>query len=146
MVFAAMSAAQGVGDDHPGQWLPFWQKACERERSFACSYVGNLQASFCNRGSGWACNELGILQARRDVDYAGAADSMRRGCELGFAPACFNADKVTRAGTLESAQPTLDDFPIILKGSKGPIAERSPSALYTLACREGWPDTCGRAN
>jgi hypothetical protein len=76
----------------------------------------------------------------------GAAESMRRGCELGFSPACFNGRKVGTAGALEHAQPTLDDFPIILKGSKGQITERSPLALYALACREGWPDTCGRAN
>jgi hypothetical protein len=36
------------------------------------------------------------------------------------------------------------DYPIILKGSKGPITERTPADLYALACREGWPDTCGR--
>src|SRR5207244_2393128 len=28
MVFAGMSAAQGVGDRHQGQWIPFWQQAC----------------------------------------------------------------------------------------------------------------------
>jgi hypothetical protein len=28
VVFAVMSAVQGVGDSHPGQWLPFWQQAC----------------------------------------------------------------------------------------------------------------------
>src|SRR5437762_234894 len=29
IVFAVMSAAQGVGDSHPGQWLPFWRQACQ---------------------------------------------------------------------------------------------------------------------
>jgi len=43
------------------------------------------------------------------------------------------------------ATPTLNDYPIILRGSKGPLVERTPAALYALACREGWPDTCGRA-
>jgi len=56
-----------------------------------------------------------------------------------------NAGLVTAGGTLESAEPTVDDYPIILKGSKGPITERTPAALYALACREGWPDACGRA-
>ena len=32
VVFAAMSATQGVGDSHPGQWLPFWRQACEDGR------------------------------------------------------------------------------------------------------------------
>jgi hypothetical protein len=39
----------------------------------------------------------------------------------------------------------IEDYPIILRGSKGEIHEREPSALYSLACREGWPGTCGRA-
>ena len=147
IVFAVMSAAQGVGDSHPGQWLPFWQQACASARRDACPYLEDLQSSFCDRGSGWACNELGILQARLEVDRAGAVESLRRGCELGFPSACVNASRVTTSiGTLESAPPTLGDYPIILKGSKGPITERTPAALYALACHEGWPDTCGRAD
>jgi hypothetical protein len=47
-------------------------------------------------------------------------------------------------GALKSAPPTLDDLPIVLRGGKGPIVDQSPSALYALACREGWPNTCGR--
>ena len=65
VVFAGMSAAQGVGDDHPGQWLPFWQQACQDERPYACRYLEDTQAGFCDRGSGWACNELGILLAHQ---------------------------------------------------------------------------------
>src|SRR5262245_46488458 len=74
MLFAAMSAAGAVGDDHPGQYLPFWQKACESGRPHACEYVRNVESSFCDRGSGWACNELGIQQARRDNDPIGALE------------------------------------------------------------------------
>jgi len=29
-----------------------------------------------------------------------------------------------------------------LRGSKGPITDRSPAELWALACREGWPGTC----
>jgi len=144
IVFGVMSATQAVGDHHPGQWLPFWQQACEDERPYACGYLGDMQAGFCDRGSGWACNELGILQAERQLDLAGAVESMLRACELRFSPACVNANSVASAGTLERAPPTLDDYPIILRGSKGPVTERRPSALYDLACREGWPDACGR--
>src|SRR5947208_11952293 len=28
VAFAGMSVTQGVGDDHPGQWIPFWRRAC----------------------------------------------------------------------------------------------------------------------
>jgi hypothetical protein len=145
IVFAMMSAVQAVGDSHPGQWLPFWRQACRQQRRYACSYLSNVQGSFCDRGSGWACNEVGILQAQRELDRPGAVESMLRGCEFGFSPACVNAERATRGGPLESATPTVPDYPIILRGSKGPISERTPAALYALACREGWSDACGRA-
>jgi hypothetical protein len=50
------------------------------------------------------------------------------------------------AGTepVERGNPTLADYPIILRGSKGPITDRTPAALYARACLQGWPDTCGR--
>ena len=142
IVFAGMSAGQGVGDSHHGQWLPFWQEACKAERPYACPYFESVVSSYCDRGSGWACNELGVLQAQRETDPGGAAESVLRGCELGFSPACANADRVASARTLESAPPTIEDYPIILRGSKGPIDERSQAALEALACREGWPGAC----
>ena len=152
-VFAVMSATQGVGDSHPGQWLPFWRQACQDGRSYACPYLADLELSYCNRGSGWACNEAGLMHVAlsrsgedlRRLDPAGAAEPLRRGCELGFETACRNLSTLTTgAGKFASAPPTVEDLPIILRGSKGEIRERDPSALYALACREGWPDTCGR--
>ncbi len=56
IVFVAISAAGGVGDDHPGQWLPFWKRACADGRPHACRYVADVQAAFCVQGSEWACN------------------------------------------------------------------------------------------
>src|SRR5207249_4024718 len=35
IVFAMTSAAQGVGDKHPGQFVPFWQRACGEARVHA---------------------------------------------------------------------------------------------------------------
>ena len=115
VVFVAMSAVQGVGDSHPGQWLPFWQQACSDGRPYACSYFERIVSSECDRGSDWACSELAILQARAEPEPP-------RG--------------------LASVQPTLEDYPIVLKGSKGPIRETSRAGLVALACRQGWPGTC----
>jgi hypothetical protein len=79
----------------------------------------------------------------RRLDPAGAAEPLRRGCELGFETACGNLSTLTTgAGKFASAPPTLADFPIILQGSKGEIREREPSALYALACHEGWKGSC----
>jgi len=142
LVFAVMSAAGGVGDDHPGQWLPFWQDACAANRAGTCDYAANLEAGYCESGSGWACNEAGIMQARRR-DYAGAADAWQRGCALGFAAACANRNAKSVDGAVETAPPGIDDLPILVRGSKGPIADRSPAALTAAACRAGWVSACG---
>jgi hypothetical protein len=151
-VFAGMSVARGVGDDHPGQFLPFWQQACAEGRPYACPYVADLEVNFCRQGSGWACNEAGIQHVAlsqtgedlRRTDPAGAADPFRQGCGLGFAASCRNLGAIARGGgELVRSAPTLDDFPIILRGSKGPVREEGRVALYALACRRGWPGACG---
>ncbi len=151
VVFAGMSAAQGVGDDHPGQWLPFWRQACQDARAYACPYVADLETTFCDRGSGWACNEAGLMHIAlsrsgedlRRLDPAGAAEPLQRGCSLGFEAACENLSVLkSGTGTFKPSPPRLEDLPIILRGSKGEIQERDPSALYALACHEGWPGTC----
>jgi len=151
VIFTFMSVTQGVGDSHPGQWLPFWRQACQDGRRYACPYLADLSANFCQRGSGWACNEAGLLHIAlsrsgedlRRLDPMGAAVPLRRGCELGFTAACRNLNELTTGvGAFAAAPPTLEDYPIILRGSKGDIREREPSALYALACHEGWPGAC----
>lgn len=153
IVFLIMSAAQGVGDNHPGQWLPFWRQACKDGRPYACPYLADLETNFCDRGSGWACNEAGLLHVAlaqsgedlRRTDPAGASQPFTRGCEFGVAAACNNLTALNSGeGNFTSTSPALNDFPIILRGSKGEILERDASALYALACREGWAKACTR--
>ena len=145
IVFAMTSAAQGVGDKHPGQFVPFWQRACGEDRLHACAYLRVLHSNFCRQGSGWACNELGTLEAERELDRTAAVASFERGCDLGFMPACGNIERIINGSpATETASPALQDYPIILRGSKAPIAQLTPSALYALACSQGWPNTCGQ--
>jgi hypothetical protein len=113
VVFAAISAAQGVGDRHRGQWIPFWQQACGDDRSRACAYLAQLHATGCRAGSGWSCNELGILQDTRRDERRGAAST-----------------------------PPVNELPILLRGSKGPITDMSPAALHARACAVGWSMYC----
>ncbi|HEU5255629.1 MAG TPA: hypothetical protein VFU28_06550 [Vicinamibacterales bacterium] len=113
VVFAVMSAVQGVGDSHPGQWLPFWQQACAEGRPYACPYLESIVSSDCDRGSMWACEELAILQ-----------------------------DDSDRYHPRTLARASADDYPIVLRGSKGPIRNVSRAGLEALACHEGWPGTC----
>jgi hypothetical protein len=151
VIFAGMSAAQGVGDNHPGQWLPFWRNACQEGRAYACPYLADVELGFCNQGSGWACNDAGLMdialarsgEDRRRLNPAQAAAPFERGCEQGFQMACQNLIMLTRGvQRFMYAPPTLKDYPIILRGSKGEIRDRRPSALYALACREGWKSAC----
>jgi hypothetical protein len=153
VVFTAMTAAEGVGDSHRGQWLPFWQQACDEGRPYACPYLADLQVSFCSQGSAWSCNEAGIQHVllaqsgedQRRLDAAGAAQHFNRGCELGSAVACENVRRMANGILrLASAAPTVEDYPIILRGSKGPITDRRSTALYERACDQGWPGACGR--
>lgn len=141
IVFGVMTATGGLGDRHPGQWLPFWQEACRRTRPRACAHVEQLEATLCRAGSGWACNELGILTFERDADPIGALASWQRGCEIGFSPACANA----RDGDVRIAAPDITDYPILLRGSKGPMAELPPAVLYARACQQKWIDACRTA-
>ena len=88
-----------------------------------------------------ALSQSGEDLRRRDL--AGALEYFDRSCDLGVAAACQN--RVTlekRSGEFTATRPTLEDYPIILRGSKGEIRERDPGELYKLACKEGWTDAC----
>lgn len=145
VAFGAMSTVQGVGDDHRGQFVPFWQTACAEERPYACAYLADMQQTHCVRGSGWACNEFGAMLARLANDLSGAAESFQRGCQLGFPTSCANRDSLSRgASSFQRADPTVTDYPIILRGTKGPISDRTPSTLQARACSQGWSGACAQ--
>jgi hypothetical protein len=135
-----MRALGAVGDDHPGQYLPFWYDACDAGNARACKYAVNLTVVYCQRGSGWACNDVGLVRRRSGLP---AEREFQRACELGFDPGCVNVRRATAPpDSLVSARPTLRDLPFVLSGTKPTLRERDPAKLYALACREGWPGTC----
>ena len=140
LVFAVLYATQGVGDRHPGQYLPFWQTTCAEGSDRACRYEEFLTTTYCHNGSGWACNEAGIqlAESRRDP---GAL--FLKGCELGFTAACSNTGRGGDVTALEHAPPRVEDLPVLLRGTKPILTERDPARLLALACSQGWPDSCG---
>lgn len=151
--FAVLSAVQGVGDTHRGQWMPFWQRACDAGQSRACAYLAGLESLACNAGSGWACNERALAHAtasprrgREDaLDPVDIADLFARGCAEGFSTACENRAVFLAGGTnLMSAPPELDDYPIVLRGTKAPLEGWAAEALQARACEQGWPGACAR--
>jgi hypothetical protein len=114
VVFAAISASQGLGDRHRGQYVPFWQQACAANRPRACAYLAQVYSTLCDAGSGWSCHELRVL---RDT---GRVDGPR-------------------------PLPPAHELPIVLRGSKGPIADRTPTFLFARACDQGWAEYCATA-
>ena len=144
LAFGAMSASGYLGDEHPGQWTPFWTKACAANKREACLNLYFLHDGFCEDGSAWSCNEIGIMLAERYDNRARAAAAFNRACTLQFAAACGNATALATAGPLRHDAPTALDYRFILRGSKGPIQDQRPARLYARACELGWPETCGR--
>jgi hypothetical protein len=145
VAFAAMSASGYLGDKHPGQWTPFWDQACAAERRDACLNLYFLHDGFCEDGSAWSCNEIGILLAERYANPGRAAAAFNRACTLQFAAGCDNRTALARDRTLRHDAPTAADYRFILRGSKGPIDDLTPAELYARACKLGWPGTCGRS-
>jgi hypothetical protein len=144
VAFIAMSATGYLGDKHPGQWTPFWQEACTADRRDACLNLYFLHDLSCEQGSGWACNEVGIVLAERYDNRIRAAQSFKRACALQDRAGCDNASAIANAGMFRRDAPTAADYRFILRGSKGPIEDQEPATLYARACTLGWPDACGR--
>ena len=141
VVFIALSSLGAVGDKHPGEYLPFWNRTCDAGSERACRYAETMRAVYCQRGSGWACNDLGLLRRRSGRT---AEREFRRSCDLGFAAGCENVTRAAGpADSLASAPPALRDLPIVLSGTKRRLRERDPAKLHALACEQGWADVCG---
>ena len=139
-VFLGMSGLQAVGDTHRGQWVTFWLAACADDRPRGCRHAARLTAAYCDAGSGWACNEYGVLvqPARRP---ALANELFTRACELGFAPGCANLDPAS-AATPERAPPADADLRIVLRDPPRRPARLSPAELREAACRQGFRERC----
>jgi hypothetical protein len=140
-LFIVMSAAQGVGDTHPGHWLPFWQNACKEGRRSGCQNLALMEATYCKAGSGWACNEYGLrLSQRSESD---SRESFKRACDLGFSEGCGNLRTISGGGgPLHIGTPRIVDYQIVLLEGKGPIRDRTSLQLYERACRQGWMAGC----
>ena len=135
VAFVAMSAS-GYWAKHPGQYVPFWQKACAADARSACEDLYFLQDGYCEDGSGWACNELAILLTERYDNRRRAALEFERACGLGFSAGCDNASAITQGNMFRRDAPTVADYRCILRGSKGPFPDREPAQLYArAACR-----------
>lgn len=143
VVFGAMSAANGVGDEHPGGTVLFWNAACEDGRLNGCRNLARMETRYCNGGSGWACNELAILGASKRAETPPPADLFEFACVTGFPQACENMELLKQGSSeLRRGDPRLEDFEQVLQEGRGPLPPGRPQDVYALACRKGWISGC----
>lgn len=140
-VFCVLALVKGVGDRQAGQYLPSWQRACDEGIARACERLEHMTLVYCNDGSGWACNEWGVLQV---VAGKPPGRAFHAACDLGFQPACANTVRNEYdAAALRRGDPGEEDLPIVLRGSRPQLEERDPERLRARACRQGWAWACG---
>jgi hypothetical protein len=151
--FAVMAAAGGVGDHHPGQWLPYWMRTCEQGNERACAYLASVDRQICAQGSAWACNESAILGPRSSwgisvaMDAQARSEAFQKACRNGLRPACTNRLELERGNTsFVRVEPSLTDYRYLLRGTRRwSIPDTTPEQIYARACAQGWPGTCQRA-
>ena len=120
-----MSASGYLGDRHPGQWTPFWQKACAADKRDACLNLYFLQDGFCEDGSGWACNEIGILLAEHYANPHARGDVVRARVHAAVLRRLRQRARASRrAACSATTRRRRADYRFILRGSKGPIRDR----------------------
>lgn len=138
--FVTLSAVDGVGDTHRGQWMPFWQQVCAEGRVSACRVFGVKLVDSCHAGSGWACNEYGILLGQEASPHDARA-AFERACHLEFEAGCANRS-LRSLETPVHASPQLSDYSVVVHTGPRALDKRSPLELYNAACMQGFEDAC----
>jgi len=142
-IFVILNGSGGVGDAHPGHRVPFWQQACSEARRNGCRNLAIIESVYCSQGSGWACNELGILASEARDDRLVPVEMFQRSCAVGFLAGCDNLTFATTGGRkLVHLPPRLADYMVVLQEGKGPLPDLTPPELYERACTQGWGDGC----
>ena len=144
LTFLAIRAGHGVGDTHPANRLPFWIEACEDGRRNACRTMVTMESVLCTRGSGWACNELGIYVAEERPDLASTYPppvSFALACRVGFHAGCANQQLTPEDHAYLHEAPSLGDYDYLVE-SKALPDDPSDTALLDTACDHGWTDGC----
>lgn len=143
VLFVLLSAAGGVGDTHRGQEVTFWRQACAENLPNGCRHYAVLVSTYCNHGSGWACNEYGIL-LQPEIRPETAARAFRRACDLGLETGCANLD-AAGARPPARAEPALADYEIVLREGRRPLPILPPLQIYQRACEQGFAGGCRQA-
>ena len=142
--FAIMTAAGRTDGRHVGDSVPFWQQACADNKPNACRRLLQIERSYCDDNSGWACNELGTHYAEGRLaaeDRTMAIGFFSKGCELRFQAACIN---LLDAREISHAMPRTFDLRLLLREGGRNLVDMAEPELYARACQHGWTYACGR--
>ena len=100
VAFAVMARPGASATAIPGQWLPFWQQACQDGQRRApaptwptCnrSTATRDRAGRATKPASRSASSLGDRARIGESSTRAATRSFERGCRLGFVPACRNA-------------------------------------------------------
>ncbi len=142
--FVAMTALGRTDGLHPGDRVPFWEEACAEGRRKACARLIEVETTYCNDRSAWACNELGRHLREgvlTDADPRAANAYFGRACELRFQAACLNLLDTSRVARTD---PKELDLRLLLRQGGLNLMDAPGSELYGRACTHGWTFACER--
>ena len=135
-----------LGATHEGHYIPFWQNACEQDLRQGCRTLAGIETAQCGAGSGWACNELGILDLSGVIGFnrRGALQSFARSCILNYEAGCENYSALRSGGEKRiHSNPRISDYLLLLQDGHGPLPNMGALELFTRACDQGWVVGCG---
>lgn len=144
--FLSMTAIGRTDGTHTGDKLPFWVEACAAGRPNACRRLIQLETTYCNDNSGWACNELGLHYLEGTLvpaDAERARSYFAKACESRFQAACLNA--LDPASAVRSEPRPLDLRLLLREGGRNLLEMPEPD-LYSRACEHGWTFACGKTS
>ena len=119
IVFAGMSAVQGVGDHHPGQWLPFWQTACMDGRRYACPYLAGCRRAFAIADpAGRAASSASFRPGTSSI-APGPCNRWHGDASSGLSPRVSTPARVTTAGDVGERPASRGRLPDRLAGQQG---------------------------
>lgn len=157
LLFTAMSATGFVGHSHPGQYISFWQKACDQKRFNACRTWVHALATSCRSNDAASCLTYGeVLNEGRLVpaDRLQAGEALGRACDMGVREACPELARFAQGGGSQVLNQACDEKGdmaacyivggLYSSGQGGTRDDVRAAALFQRACDSGFTRGCGR--
>jgi len=157
VLFTAMSATGFVGHSHPGQFISFWQKACDQRRFNACRTWVHALGTNCRGNDGASCLAYGkVLNEGKlvPIDRLQGGEAIGRACDMGVAGACLELAGFARKGGNQVLDQACDERGdaaacyvaggLYSNGQGAAKDDARAAALFQKACDSGFPRACGR--